>query len=69
MAGAGAAYSHDALGNGLVYDKRKKKRWSGSFACPYHRADSFQISSLFSVFSMRRGEKESLLSRWGLETK
>lgn len=26
MAGAGAAYSHDALGNGLVYDRRKKKK-------------------------------------------
>lgn len=25
MTGAGAACSHDALGNGLVYDKRKKK--------------------------------------------
>jgi len=25
MAGAGAAYSHDALGNVLVYEKKKKK--------------------------------------------
>lgn len=72
---AGVAYSHDALGNGIVYQKRGWVGGAGNDSSENHlpacvaEFTAFSSWAIVRVFNLRRGEKERLVSMRRLETK